>query len=367
MATNEADREERQRSTIVRLPPMIMGGAAFSYQLHPNPASLQVLEIVKQAFALGLRAIDTSPYYEPSEELLGAALSHPDIAQTYDRSEFIIMTKCGRVAEDHFDYSASWIRKSVARSLERFKTTYLDVVFCHDVEFVTLDEAVQAVGALLELVDKGTVKNVGISGYDIPVLINVARAVREKHGKCIDVVQNWAHLCLQNTELESGGLEAFKELGVKAVCNASPLACGLLRKNGVPVGSRGDWHPAPAGLRAAASEAASWVEEQGDTLAALALRYAIARGMQNSSPGFTVATITGVGALSDLHENIQTAKQIVAANDLEGRKGGAPSDSLDRYMVLDQEAYDRDRPLYERVQKILGTWVGHNFYSKMKE
>ena len=120
----------------LQLPPLVMGGAGFSYQLHPKPEDLPVLPIVKRAFELGLRAIDTSPYYEPSEELLGAALSSVDIAEHYARSDYFLMTKCGRIKANHFEYSPSWIRKSVARSLQRFNTSYLDVVFCHDVEFV---------------------------------------------------------------------------------------------------------------------------------------------------------------------------------------------------------------------------------------
>ena len=48
------------------------------------------------------------------------------------------MTKCGRFGPDKkdFDYSPSSIRRSVQRSLSRLKTTYLDVVYLHDVEFV---------------------------------------------------------------------------------------------------------------------------------------------------------------------------------------------------------------------------------------
>lgn len=54
-----------------RLPPLILGGAGFSYQQHPSPNLLPVTTIVKRAFDLGMRCIDTSPYYEPSESLLG--------------------------------------------------------------------------------------------------------------------------------------------------------------------------------------------------------------------------------------------------------------------------------------------------------
>jgi aryl-alcohol dehydrogenase-like predicted oxidoreductase len=56
------------------LPPLVLGGAGFSYQTHPDPKSLPVRDVIKRAFDHGLRAIDTAPYYEPSEQLLGEAL-----------------------------------------------------------------------------------------------------------------------------------------------------------------------------------------------------------------------------------------------------------------------------------------------------
>lgn len=109
---------------------IVLGGAAFSNQIHPDPESLPVREIIKHALKSGFRTFDTSPYYGPSEWLLGDAFSHPEVTSKYDRSEIILMTKVGRIAALEFDYSPEWVRFSVNRSLERFKTSYLDVVFC---------------------------------------------------------------------------------------------------------------------------------------------------------------------------------------------------------------------------------------------
>lgn len=51
---------------------------------------------------------------------------------------YLKATKCGRygAAASDFDYSRETIRASIKRSLERLGTTYLDVVFLHDTEFV---------------------------------------------------------------------------------------------------------------------------------------------------------------------------------------------------------------------------------------
>jgi D-arabinose 1-dehydrogenase len=155
------------------LPPLILGGAGFSYQTHPDPYSLPVREVIKQAFDHDMLAIDTSPFYEPSEELLGEAQPHPSITSEYSRSNYILMTKVGRLGADQFDYSPAWIRQSVERSLHRLRTSYLDVVFCHDVEFVTDEDTLTAVGELLNLVAQGKVRYVGLSSYRIDILARV--------------------------------------------------------------------------------------------------------------------------------------------------------------------------------------------------
>lgn len=348
-----------------RLPPLIMGGAGFSYQLHPNPQTLPVLDIIKSAFAKGLRTIDTSPYYEPSEELLGAALSSPDITSTYRRSDFQIMTKCGRIAADHFDYSPEWIRASVERSLQRFSTTYLDVVFCHDVEFVSVAQAVTAVGTLLSLKSEGRVKHVGISGYDLDALINVARAVLDAHFHPVDVVQSWAQLSLQNARLEHYGLPALRAAGVQAVCNASPLACGLLRSGGVPVGKLGDWHPAPPGLRDASQRASAWVEARGETLASVALQFAVVRAQQWASAGFSVSTITGISTLSDLEQNAATVSKVLnaSADMQDGDQTMTEQSSLGAGGSLNEKAATAAGPLFDGVRQILGDWIDYDFSS----
>lgn len=341
-------------------PPLVMGGAGFSYQLHPEPQSLPITKILRRAFDLGVRIIDTSPYYEPSEHLMGAALSHADIQSKYKRGDYELMTKVGRIKENEFDYSPDWIRKSVARSLERFQTTYLDVVFCHDVEYVSVDEAVTAVGVLLELQRARVILRVGISGYDIDVLAEVASTVRQRYGHAVDVVQTWAQLTLHNTRVETRGFELFRAAGVNSVYCSSPLAVGLLRSGGIPTGLTGDWHPAPKGLRAAAAEAAKWVERHGDgeSLSSIALQYAILKARQSCTSSFTVSTITGISTLSDLEQNVAAAKRILEAAPFACDES---SESLQSYNQLDQQTLDRNGPLFERVRSILGEWIDYDF------
>ncbi|KAF5985765.1 D-arabinose 1-dehydrogenase [Fusarium coicis] len=339
-------------------PVLAMGGAGFSYQLNPEPESFPIVDILLRAFELGVRIIDTSPYYEPSEQLMGAALSDSRIQSKYQRSDYVLMTKVGRIKENEFNYSPDWIKKSVARSLKRFGTTYLDVVFCHDVEYVSLDEAVTAVGILLEFQRAGVILRVGISGYDIDVLAEVASLARQKYGHPVDVVQTWAQLTLQNTQAETRGFERFRAAGVNSVFCSSPLAVGLLRTGGIPVGLTGDWHPAPQGLRAAAAEAAEWMDKhgEGESLCSLAMQYAIVKAKQNCTPSFSVSTITGVSTLSDLEQNVVAVKRVL--------KTDGNSESLISCTELDPQAVESRLSLAERVRLIIGEWLDYDFSGK---
>jgi D-arabinose 1-dehydrogenase len=137
------------------------------------------------------------------------------------------------------------------------------------------------------------------------------------------------------------------------------LAVGLLRTGGIPVGLTGDWHPAPQGLRATAAEAAQWVDQygNGETLAFLAMQYAILKATQNCAASFEVSTITGISTLSELEQNVAAAKTIL-------KTSANASDSLQDYTELDSQAVKSRSGLYERVRSMLGTWVDYDFTGK---
>ncbi|KAL1875721.1 hypothetical protein VTK73DRAFT_9910 [Phialemonium thermophilum] len=354
---------EHQQFDFTRLGPLVMGSAGFSYQLNADPESLPLERILLRAFDLGLRTIDTSPYYEPSEQLFGAALSSPTISSEYKRGDYILMTKAGRIKEKEFNYSPDWIRKSVARSLQRFNTTYLDVVFCHDVEFVSIEEAVTAVATLVDIKERtGAIKAVGISGYRIDVLVEVARLARERFGRpVVEIVQNWAQLTLQNTRLEQVGFQALRETGVRAVVCSSPLAVGLLRYGGIPVGRTGDWHPAPQGLRAAAQKAAQWVHgrQDGHSMSQIAMRFAVSLAAKNSRPGFMVTTASGISSLRDLEENVATTRSIL--HSATGKNNANQEEPLVRLTEVDEVELARDKEYYDGIRAILGGWVDFDF------
>jgi aryl-alcohol dehydrogenase-like predicted oxidoreductase len=346
-----------------KLPKIVLGSGNFSYQSHRSPESLPVREIISEALERGIRAFDTSPYYGPSEELLGDALSQPAVTCKFRRSDYLLMTKAGRIAENEFDYSPEWIRFSVNRSLERLKTDYLDVVFCHDVEFVTDSEALEAIRVLLALIDEGKILYVGISGYRIEKLVRLASKVRDKYNRPLDAVQCWGQLTLQNSRLESRGLPELLVAGVDCVLSSSPLAIGLLRPGGVPVGSLGDFHPAPDGLREVTIKAAKWVQMQNDDLPALAIRYSISRLILAAERPVGATTIFAVSDLSELRSCLLAVSAIWKKSLAEVGERESSNPVFRDLEEINLQRVEQDERLVHEVHTILGDWVDYSFSS----
>lgn len=300
------------------LPPMILGTATFNTQYVDDPSRMPYQSIVSRALELGINAFDTSPYYGPSEVLLGDALhkiKHP-------RDKYMVLTKAGRISGNAFDYSPAWIRYSVKRSLKRLHTSYLDLVYCHDVEFVSPAEVLAAVKELRRLRDQeGLVRYVGISGYPVDVLCDLAEMIQRETGEGVDAVMSYCHCTVQNQRLVQGFMEdddyddadeslpsppplvRLKRAGVSTVLNASMLGMGLLTTRGVDNGPQNTWHPAPAGVRSACTAMARAAEAAHEKMERLAIRWSLdtfARAGAKAGLGVSLAGKSGGPlALSD--------------------------------------------------------------------
>ena len=289
------------------LPPLVCGTATFNDQYNPDPYALPTTGIVHRALSLGVRAFDTSPYYGPAEELLGKALNTPFVHENFPRRDYFLLTKVGRIGGAEFDYSAQYVRRSVQRSLDRLHTKYLDVVYCHDVEFVTPEEVLTAVTELRRIRDQtGQIKYVGISGYPVTVLCELSEMILDRTGEPLDAVMSYANFTLQNTLLSSVALPRLKTAGVDVVPNASVLGMGLLRRTGVPIGARGDFHPSPNELRQAIHRASDWCDARGNRIEKVAIRFALETWMREGSP---------VGSKGDPASGIPWRREKVAHRD----------------------------------------------------
>lgn len=335
-------RQKPALSTL--LPPIILGGGAYNTQMNTDPSSLPIPELISKAFSLGINAIDTSPYYGPSEELIGDALSQPSIASAYPRDSYLLITKAGRISEREFDYSPAWIRASVQQSCKRLGTDYLDVVFCHDVEFVTADEAIRAVECLFGLVDQGVVRYVGISGYPHALLADLAVRVREEFGgRRLDAVQSYCHFNLQNSTLAQSMRRLAVDAAVDVVLNASPLGMKLLSGR-----FPGTFHPAPKPLLEACLEADAFCREKGETLPRVAMRWVFAN--------WNGPTVSGASTVEELDENVAAYRDAV---------GGGGEGGLVTWHAADHSRprLEKWEPLWEGVVDILGEWKDYSWDS----
>ncbi|KAK0546784.1 hypothetical protein OC845_004412 [Tilletia horrida] len=224
--------------------PLVFGGGAFGEGMYNSDeliASAEPLKTIRLALRYGINAIDTSPYYHPSEFILGRVLRA--LRPEFRRESYFLLTKCGRYGPEkhHFDYSPERVRRSILHSCEALGTSYLDVAFMHDVEFVAeevglshrsgmdaaqgpsnnqvqeslgIDPAsasvvrgpgdlkvLAALGELFRLKDEGKVRAVGISGYPLPVLLRLARLVatsKEGPQRPLDVILSYSNHTLHS-------------------------------------------------------------------------------------------------------------------------------------------------------------------------
>ncbi|TID25539.1 hypothetical protein CANINC_002929 [Pichia inconspicua] len=273
--------------------PLILGGAVFNTQYNDDPKSMPIYSLLESSFLKGINAIDTSPYYGPSEELIGKALKELHDEGKIERDNYYICTKVGRIKLDDFDYSPEWVEKSILRSLERFNTTYLDVVFLHDIEFPTYEETIGALKKLMELKSRGLIRWVGISGYPVDYIYKVAKNVREiDEIGTLDLVMSYSNMCLQNITLKEYYDKFIYDTGVKLVNNASILSMSMLRYQETK-----SFHPASQALKDKCFELAIMLREKHNTdLADLATRFAI-REWQNRR-GRTVIGVSNVEELN---------------------------------------------------------------------
>src|SRR6201986_2977227 len=115
----------------------------------------EALKSVRVALDGGLNFIDTSPFYGRgmSEVLLGIAL------RGVPRDSYTLCTKLGRYDLTHFDFSAKRVAESVDVSLHRLGTDHLDIILCHDIEFVPMQQIVdETIPALRQIQQAGKVR-----------------------------------------------------------------------------------------------------------------------------------------------------------------------------------------------------------------
>jgi len=208
-----------------------------------------------------LNFIDTSPFYGRgmSEVMLGIAL------KGVPRDSYTLCTKLGRYDLAHFDFSARRVAESVDVSLHRLGTDHLDIVLCHDIEFVPMQQIVdETIPALRKIQQAGKVRFIGFSGYPQKIFKFICDQTD------VDCVLSYNQYTLQNTRFADETVPYLKQKGV-GVMNAGPFSARLLTNAPLPA-----WLKEPEEVKAAAREAAEHCSNKGVDIAKLALQFSIA-------------------------------------------------------------------------------------------
>ncbi|EXF76859.1 L-galactose dehydrogenase [Colletotrichum fioriniae PJ7] len=384
MATTTSLNPASRPSIASVLPPLFLGTATFNTQHVKDPLQMPYRQIVSRALELGVNGFDTSPYYGPSEVLLGDALAAHTAATNIPRESYVLVTKAGRIAGNEFDYSPAYVRYSVLRSLSRLNTTYLDLVYMHDVEFVSPAEVLAAVQTLRQLRDEGKIRYVGISGFPVHVLCSLAEMILAETGEALDAILSYGHFTIQNPTLglaevvagpdhtdEQSPLRRFRNAGVQVVLNASMLGMGLLTSTGVPArtetaegkaGVIASWHPAPDDLRSACQKLSTIASDAGERLETVALHWSMeeyarvgaAAGLGVQLPGQSGdvrvgGSVMGVTSTAELEQTVESWKLV-----LEGLAAGSEASAR----------YEKLKALVEqKMWPELGVWKGYSWAS----
>ena len=241
--------------------PILSFGASSLGQEFRSVSMDEALKSVRVALDCGLNFIDTSPFYGRgmSEVLLGVAL------RGVPRDSYTLCTKLGRYDLSHFDFSAKRVAESVDVSLHRLGTDHLDIVLCHDIEFVEMQQIVdETIPALRKIQESGKARFIGFSGYPQKIF----RFICDQTD--VDCVLSYNQYTLQNTRFATESVPYLKSKGI-GVMNAGPFSARLLTNAPLP-----KWLKEPEAVKAAARQAAEHCSARGVDIAKLALQFSMA-------------------------------------------------------------------------------------------
>src|SRR5260370_14935983 len=246
--------------TGLQLPVLSFGASSLGAEFR-NVTVDEALASVRVALECGLNFIDTSPFYGRgmSEVLLGVAL------KGVPRDSYTLCTKLGRYDLTHFDFSAKRVAESVDVSLHRLGTDHLDIMLCHDIEFVEMQQIEdETIPALRKIQQHGKVRYIGFSGYPMKIF----RFILDQTS--VDCVLSYNQYTLQNTRFADEAVPYLKAKRV-GVMNAGPFSARLLTNAPLPACLK-----EPEDVKAAARQAAAHCESKGVDIAKLALQFSLA-------------------------------------------------------------------------------------------
>lgn len=194
----------------------LMGLSSFYGKPPPDEERLQFLD---RAYELGCTHWDSAALYGDSEELLGKWFQ-----RTGKRNEIFLATKFGNHVTPEggreIRNEPEYIRQSVQKSLERLKTDYIDLLYCHRFSGKTPVEDI--VATMKEFIDSGKVRYLGLSECGVDTLKRASKIHQ------ISAYQiEYSPFSMDIEKEEVGLLKTCRELGIATIAY-SPLGRGML-------------------------------------------------------------------------------------------------------------------------------------------
>ncbi len=275
-------------NTGIQVPVLSMGAASLGSIYHPV-SQLQANETVSAALENGVNYFDVAPYYglTKAETALGKAL------QGIPRHQYTLATKVGRYGDSLWDFSREATLRSIDESLSRLGTDYIDVIQCHDIEYGDIPQLLdEALPVLRELKASGVVRHIGITGYQLDLLEQVA--CKQK----VDTVMAYCTWTLQDRRLGDVA-RRLNQAGI-GVLNASPLSMGLLTRGGAP-----QWHPAHQDVQQVCREVSALCDREGVNISQVALQFALTTAAEHG----IATTVIGTASAENMLDNVRWSDQ----------------------------------------------------------
>jgi L-galactose dehydrogenase len=235
------------------------------------------------AIERGINYFDVAPYYGRTlaETRLGEALRGR-------RDEVMLATKMGRYDARRFDFSAERVAQSVEESLSRLQTDYIDVLQIHDIEYGFKAQIIhETLPAMFELKEAGKVRFVGITGYPLTMLRDVAEVVD------VDTILTYCRYNLMDRSMDDILTPLARQKGIGLI-NASPLHMRVLTEKGAP-----DWHPAPKRILEVGRQVAKYCFSQGVDIADMAMQFVL----QHEA---VATTLVGMSKVEHVDRNVRS-------------------------------------------------------------
>ncbi len=285
-------------STGLQVTPICIGAAplgsmpeTFAYDVPEERA----LETIRAFFAGPFNFLDTAASYGDgeSERRIGIILREMGGLP----SGFVLATKADRDLQTGI-FTGAQMRRSVERSLRLLGREQLQLVYLHDPEHISFEEAMQPGGTvevLQQCKEEGLIAHLGVAGGPIDLMIRFVET------GLFEAAISHNRFTLLNREAEPLWKLCTRR-GVAAL-NAAPYGSGLLAK-GPRAYPRYMYDQAPPDLLRRAGQMEEVCEGYGLPLAAAALQFSL-RDKR------IVSTIVGMTRPERLEETLKLARQSI--------------------------------------------------------